>query len=541
MKFTGRRVARHAIAPDAITMFSHRLFRRKSLDQLAGETTQPHLQLKRVLGPVHLTFLGVGAIVGAGIFSTVGTAAAGGEGHLGAGPALVLSFIGVAVACAFAALCYSEFASMVPVSGSAYTYSYATLGELIAWIIGWDLILEYAVGNVAVAISWSDYFQSLLAGLGCRWPAWLGTDLRSALQGARDVAAAKAAALAHGVPFHLENVGDAALRGNHALTEAPHIFGIPIVFNLPAMLIVAVVTWVLVRGIRESAGFNAAMVVLKLIIILFFVVVGACYVKPENWRPFAPNGLAGISSAAGALFFAYIGFDAVSTAAEEARNPQRDMPIGIIASLIICTVVYVAVAVVLTGMVSWKVFADVADPLAEAFSARGLNWTAGLISFGAVFATTSVLVVFQIGQPRIFFSMARDGLLPAWAAKVHPKYRTPYLTTILTGVFVGGFAAVTNIAEAVDLCNIGTLFAFVLVAAGIMVLRRIEPDRARPFRTPFVPWVPLLAILTCGYLMAVQPKLTWIRFVVWLAIGLVIYFSYGIRRSRLNQAPGNDR
>jgi len=511
------------------------LFRTKPLDTLLGETEQPEQRLKRTLGPVHLTLLGVGAIIGAGIFSTIGTAAAGGAGHTGAGPALVLSFVLVAVACGFAALCYSEFAAMVPVSGSAYTYSYATLGELIAWIIGWDLILEYAVGNVAVAISWSDYFQSLLKGFDTPWPLWLGTDLRSAIQAAHKVAEAKS----QGVD--LGTLGDAVWRGHEALAQAPRILGVPIVFNLPAVLIVALITWVLVRGIRESAGFNSAMVLLKLGIIGVFIAVGAFYVKPANWTPFAPNGFTGISNAAASIFFAYIGFDAVSTAAEETRNPQRNMPIGIIASLIVCTVIYIAVALVLTGMVSWKQFSDVADPLARAFSLRGMNWTAGLISFGAVFATTSVLVVFQIGQPRIFFSMARDGLLPSWAARVHPKYRTPHITTILTGIFVAGFAAVTNIDEVVELCNIGTLFAFVLVAAGVLILRRTHPHRPRPFRTPFVPWVPLLAIFTCAYLMVEQPQKTWKRFVYWLAGGLVFYFLYGFRRSRLNQPAAATR
>ena len=508
-------------------MLTGKLFRRKSLDQLVGETTEPQRRLKRVLGPVHLTLLGVGAIVGAGIFSTVGIAAAGGGEHIGAGPALVVSFLLVAIACAFAALCYAEFAAMAPVSGSAYTYSYATLGELTAWIIGWDLILEYAVGNVAVAISWSDYFQSLLAVFHLHWPLWLGTDLRSALQGAHEVAAASAKGI------DPATLGSTVLRGSAALAAAPRFFGIALVFNLPAVLIVALITWVLVRGIRESAGFNAAMVLLKLAIIVFFIAAGAGYIQTANWRPFAPNGFAGISSAAASLFFAYIGFDAVSTAAEETRHPQRDLPIGILASLIICSIVYVAVGIVLTGMVNWKEFSGVADPLARAFSMRGMNWTAGVIAFGAVFATTSVLLVFQIGQPRIFFSMARDGLLPGWAAKVHPKYRTPHVTTILTGVFVAVFAAVTNIDEVVDLCNIGTLFAFILVAAGIMILRRLEPNRPRPFRTPWVPVVPILAILACGYLMVEQPRITWLRFVLWLLAGLVIYFLYGSKKSRL--------
>jgi len=518
-----------------------RLFRRKSLDQLVGETIEPQHQLKRALGPVQLTLLGVGAIIGAGIFSTVGTAAAGaaaeggGSGHLGAGPALVLSFVLVAVACGFAALCYAEFAAMVPVSGSAYTYAYATLGELIAWIIGWDLILEYAVGNVAVAISWSDYFQSLLAGFHLPWPLWLGTDYRSALQAAHQVAAAKASGV------DLSTLGETIAHGSQAWADAPRLAGVPIIFNLPAALIVALITWILVIGIRESAGFNSAMVLLKLGIIIFFVAAGAFYVKPANWTPFAPNGFAGISSAAAIIFFAYIGFDAVSTAAEETRNPPRDMPIGIIASLIVCTIIYIAVALVLTGMVKWDQFAGVADPLAKAFSARGMNWTAALISFGAVFATTSVLLVFQLGQPRIFFSMARDGLLPPWAAKVHPKYRTPHVTTILTGVLVAGFATVTNINEIVELCNIGTLFAFVLVAAWILILRRTDPNRGRPFRTPLVPWVPLAAIASCGYLMIELPLVTWKRFLYWLIVGLVIYFFYGFHRSRLAESSPSHR
>ena len=511
-------------------MLPKKLFRTKSLDRIVRDTVEPQHQLRRALGPLQLTFLGVGAIVGAGIFSTVGTAAAGDTAGRGAGPALILSFALVAVACGFAALCYSEFAAMVPVSGSAYTYSYATLGELVAWIIGWDLILEYAIGNVAVAISWSDYFQSLLQNVFHRsWPPWLGTDLRTAIQASH----AFADATAKGTVSALD---PSVLLHNQALTHAPRILGAPIIFNLPAVLIVAVITWILVRGIRESAGFNTAMVVLKLGIVAVFVVVGAFYVKPENWTPFAPNGVRGMSAGAASIFFAYIGFDAVSTGAEEARNPQRDMPIGIIASLILCTVLYIAVGAVLTGMVHWDKFSGVADPLAYAFSARGMNWTAGLISFGAIFATTSVLLVFQLGQPRIFFSMARDGLLPQWAARVHPKYRTPHVTTILTGIFVAAFAAISNIEEVVDLCNIGTLFAFVLVSAGIIVLRQTDPNRPRPFRTPLVPWVPILAIITCGYLMAVQPEMTWLRFVIWLAIGLVIYFCYGIHRSRLNDS-----
>ena len=489
-----------------------------------SESERPEQQLRRTLGPLQLTFLGIGAIVGAGIFSTVGTAAAGGAEHTGAGPALVVSFLMVAVACGFAALCYAEFASMVPVAGSAYTYAYATLGELTAWMIGWDLILEYAVGNVAVAISWSAYFQELLRGVGMTFPTWLGTVFRSALQAAKHLAEAQA------IHADVASLGASVLRDAQALADAPRLAGLPIIFNLPALLIVALITWILVRGFRESARFNSTFVVLKLAIIGFFLVLGAMYVKPENWTPFAPNGFAGISSAAAIIFFAYIGFDAVSTAAEEARHPQRDMPIAIIGSLVVCTFIYVAVAVVLTGMAKWDKLGT-AEPLASVFSMLGMNWTAGIISVGALLATTSVLVAFQLGQPRIFFSMARDGLLPPWAARIHPRFRTPHVTTIVTGVLVAAFSAVTNINEMVELTNIGTLFAFILVAIGIVVLRRADPNRSRPFRTPRVPWVPLGAVLSCGYLMIELPWITWIRFALWMAV-VGDLPAYGARRSR---------
>ncbi len=505
------------------------LFAVKSLDRLVGETRDPGHELKRTLGPVQLTALGIGAIIGAGIFSSVGSAAAGGAEHLGAGPAVALSFVLTAVACGFAALCYAEFAAMVPVAGSAYTYAYATLGELVAWIIGWDLILEYAIGNVAVAVSWSGYFQELLRGLGVGWPEWLGTDFRSAGQAARQLAELTAAG------GDVSTLSGVVQQAAQAFNTAPRIFGVPLILDAPAFLIVALVTWVLVRGISESAWLNSSMVALKLAIIAFFVIVGAFYVKPENWTPFAPNGFRGISSAAAIIFFAYIGFDAVSTAAEETRNPQRDMPIAMIASLVICTIIYLLVAVVLTGLLKWDQLGT-AEPLATAFSALGMHWAAGIISLGAVFATTSVLVVFQLGQPRIFFSMARDGLLPQWAAKVHPKYRTPYVTTILTGGVVATFATFLNINEVVELTNIGTLFAFVLVALGVVVLRHTNPDRHRPFRTPLVPWVPLGAALMCGYLMLQLPWVTWVRFVIWLAVGLLVYFLYGVRHSLLRNA-----
>lgn len=492
-----------------------------------ADTQDPFYRLKRTLGPVQLTALGIGAIVGAGIFSTVGSAAAGGAQHLGAGPALAVSFVLVAIACGFAALCYAEFAAMAPVAGSAYTYAYATLGELVAWIIGWDLILEYAVGNVAVAISWSAYFQELLRGFGITWPVWLGTDLRSAVQAAARVAEVTAAS------SDAAALGSSILRDAAAFGNAPRLVGIPIIFNLPAVLIVAGITWVLVMGIRESARFNTTMVVLKLAVVLFFLVIGAFYVKPANWTPFAPHGLKGIWSAAAIIFFAYIGFDAISTAAEEARNPQRDMPIGIIASLIVCTLLYVAVAVVLTGMADWKTLGT-AEPLASAFESLNLRWAPGVIAVGALLANTSVLIAFQLGQPRIFFSMARDGLLPSWAARVHPKYRTPHVTTILTGVFVAVFAGITNINEMVELTNIGTLFAFFLVGAGIIVLRITKPGWPRPFRTPLVPIVPLLAMLSSAFLMIALPVITWVRFLLWLGVGLIIYFLFGVHRSKLN-------
>lgn len=546
-----------------------RFFRVKPLNQSLSDSALPEQQLKRALGPVQLTALGVGGIIGAGIFSTAGTAAAGGGGHVGAGPALVLSFVLVAVPCGLAALCYAEFASLAPLAGSAYTYAYCTLGELVAWLIGWDLILEYAIGNVAVAISWSAYFQRLLHGLGWQWPLWLGTDYRSAIQGADQLAQActmvpwaaywqqllsglglepsvaltaqpawtaqlaQQLAAAHDGHSALGSLGPSVLQDAGALAQAPRLLGWPVIFNLPTLVIVAFITWLLVRGVRESAGFNTTIVAIKLAIIVFFLVLGACYVKPANWVPFAPNGFAGISSAAAIIFFAYIGFDAVSTAAEEARNPKRDMPIGIMASLLICTLVYIAVAIVLTGLSKWNQLGT-AEPLAFAFAALGMNWAAGVVSVGALLATTSVLMTFQLGQPRIFFAMARDGLLPPWAARVHARYRTPHVTTILTGVLVGGFAACTNINEMVELCNIGTLFAFILVAIGIVVLRKTDPERARPFRTPWVPWVPLGAVVSCGYLMMKLPPVTWRRFVYWMAAGLVIYLGYGIHHSRLN-------
>jgi basic amino acid/polyamine antiporter, APA family len=502
-----------------------RLFRRKPIGEARAEVgLDPQAMvepgLRRSLSAWQLTALGIGAIIGAGIFSGAGTAVAGGPNHLGAGPALVISYILVALACGFAALCYAEFAALIPQSGSAYTYAYATLGELVAWIIGWDLIIEYAVGNIAVAVSWAAYFQTLLRGFGLGFPEWLATDPRTALQAFSQVQADPSITAA------------STLEAARAWTSAPELFGLRVIFNLPAVLIVALITWVLVIGIRESARANSIMVVLKLVILLFFVAVGAFWVRPENWTPFAPNGWSGITAGAALIFFAYIGFDAVSTAAEEAENPQRDMPRAMIGALVVTSIIYVIVTLVMTGLIPWTQHGT-ADPLASAFVDRGYDWAAAIISIGAVVSMASVLLVFQLGQPRIFFSMARDGLLPGWAAKLHPKYRTPHVTTILTGVFVAFFAAFANINEVIELTNIGTLFAFVLVAIGVMVLRLREPDRHRPFRTPFVWFVAPAAVLSCFYLMIQLPGITWVRFAVWLAAGIVIYALYGYRKSRL--------
>ena len=490
------------------------LFRTKSLDALVHEGEEPIHQLKRALSAFDVVMLGIGAIIGAGIFATIGTAAAGDLSRPGAGPALMLSFVLTAIACGFAALCYAEFAAMVPISGSAYTYSYGTLGELVAWIIGWDLIIEYAVGNVAVAISWANYFKTFVAGFGIIIPDWMSIDYRTASK----------------IPGLLEN--------------APHLFGIPVVFNLPAFSIVALITIVLVIGIRESARLNTIMVLIKLVVLAIFVWIGFHYVRPANWTPFAPNGWAGIQAGAAIVFFAYIGFDAVSTVAEECKNPKRDLPIGIIGSLIVCTIIYILVAAVFTGIIPYKALIKTlatsqAEPLTLAIQYANIqNWgniLIGVIAFGSVIAHTAVLLVFQLGQPRIFFSMARDGLLPQSFAKVHSKFRTPHITTIVTGVVVGVCAMFTTIDEMVDLTNIGTLFAFILVCTGILILRKKEPDRPRSFKTPWVPLIPVLGIVACFYLVFGLPWITWVRFAVWLLIGMVIYFSYGYKKSRIRQ------
>jgi APA family basic amino acid/polyamine antiporter len=514
------------------------LFKTKSPEHLMAEAAAPERLMKRSLSALDLTALGIGAIIGSGIFVLTGTAAAGEQvqtasafktpvinliqswlmhaplvlGRPGAGPAVILSFVLAGVACAFAALCYAELASMIPVSGSAYTYSYATLGEIIAWIIGWDLILEYAVGNMAVAVGWSGYFRSLIDNLfGLKLPLWLSAD--------------------PGTAAHvLTSPADAA---QYSSTTLPLIFGHAISINLPAFLIVAVVTVLLIYGIRESATTNTTMVIVKTAVVVFFIAFGSFYLHPTNWHPFMPTGFSGVMGGAAIVFFAFIGFDAVSTCAEETRNPQRDMPIGIIASLIICTILYVLVSGVATGIKHYTEFLGDAAPIASAISVTHQPWAAALISAGALAGMTSVLLVFQLGQPRIFMAMARDGLLPQFFARIHPRFRTPHVTTILTGIVVGGVAMVKDIGELADLTNIGTLFAFILVCLGVIMLRRTAPERHRPFRVSFVPWFPIVGVILCFVLMLCLPVLTWIRFVVWLLIGLVIYFLYSVRHSKL--------
>ncbi len=484
------------------------LFARKPI-----ATADEHSGMRRVLGAGDLVMLAIGAVIGAGIFASLGTAAAGetlADGTVvryGAGPALVVSFVLLGLVCGLAALCYAELASMIPAAGSAYAYSYATLGEIIAWIIGWDLILEYAVGNVAVAIAWGHYFDSLLSGFGVDMPRWLVYGYFQAIKST-----------------------DPAITG--LVDTAPQLFGIPVIINLPAFLIVAAITWLLVLGARESTRVNAVMVVIKLAVLALFVIVGAMHIDPDNYRPFAPNGWRGIHQGAAIVFFAYIGFDAISTAAEETKNPQRNLPIGILAGLGVCTLIYVIVGAVATGLVPYMELKS-ADPLAKALEVAGLQTVSWIVAAGAVVSMAAVLLVFQYGQPRIFYAMARDGLLPPFAAKLHPKYRTPHVTTILTGVLVAVGAAVADDAATYDLTNIGTLAAFMLVCIGVLALRIREPNRPRPFRVPFVWPVALGGAAACLYVMQGLPASAWIAFGIWLLIGLALYFAYGVRHSVL--------
>lgn len=477
------------------------LFIRKTLDQLNEQADSQHNELRRHLGPVNLTLLGIGCVIGAGIFVLTGTAAA-----LHAGPAIALSFIISAFGCLLAGLCYAEFASMIPVSGSAYTYGYATMGEFIAWIIGWDLILEYLFGSATVAVGWSGYVSSLLADLGLKLPDAICQS-----------------------PF----IYDA--QGWHA-TGA--------ILNFPAVFVVALMTTLLVIGIKESAKFNNIIVMIKVIVILLFIGFGISYINTHNWTPFIPQntgtfgefGWSGLLTGAGVVFFAYIGFDAVSTTSQEAINPKRDMPIGILASLVVCTILYIAVSLTLTGIVNYKDL-NVPAPIALAIdtAGNGLAWLRPIIKIGAIAGLSSVVLVLLLGQSRVFFSMASDGLLWKSFAKVHPKFKTPYITTIVTGCFAAFFAGLFPIGLLGELVSIGTLLAFVIVCIGIIILRKTEPDAPRSFKTPWVPVVPILGAIVCFAQMASLPKDTWIRLFAWMAIGFVIYFTYSRKHSKTRQ------
>lgn len=462
-----------------------RLFRTKSIEQILADSNHPDHRLKKTLTAWDLTMLGIGAIIGTGIFVLIGTAIVGDAHRPGAGPGIILSFVLSGITCALAALCYAEFSTMIPAAGSAYTYSYATLGEFLAWLTGWNLILEYGVACVVVAIGWSGYFNNILKTIGIELPLWA--------------------------------------------TQGPHVGGVA---NFPAAIIVLLVTIILVIGVKESAQATGLIVAVKLAAILLFLAVGSSSVEPANWTPFMPYGFEGVGAAAAIVFFAYIGFDAVSTTAEEARNPQRDLPIGIIASLAVCTVLYVAVAAVLTGMVPYTKI-DIHAPVAEAMRMAGFKWGAAIVAAGALAGITSVLIVMMIGQIRVFFAMSRDRLLGPWLAKVHPRFGTPHRATILTGVAIAIMAALVPIGEAADMTNIGTLFAFTLVCGGVIVLRRVRPELHRPFRVPFMPVIPILAMAACLGLMTFLPLVTWIRFVVWTIVGIAVYFGYSVKHSRL--------
>jgi APA family basic amino acid/polyamine antiporter len=556
------------------------LFRKKSIatilrDAEAGQSDGHGTGLKKVLGVKDLTALGIAAVIGAGIFSSIGKAASDG------GPGVVFLYIFTAIACGFAALCYAEFASTVPVSGSAYTYSYVTFGEIFAWIIGWDLLMEYAIGNIAVAISWSDYFTTLMDKAGFHIADWLTMDHVTANTGFNTVTEALAKGTA------LTDMDAKVLSQYAAWTNAPTLFGLRLIMDLPAFMIVALITYVVFVGIKESRTASNLMVGLKLLVIFFVIVLGAYYVNPDNWSPFMPTGISGILKGVSAVFFAYIGFDAISTTAEECKDPQRDLPKGMIYSLIICTVLYVVLALVLTGMVPYTSL-NVGDPLAMVFDAKGLKFISGIIAVSAIIATASVLLVFQLGQPRIWMSMSRDGLLPKIFSRIHPRYGTPSFSTILTGVLVAVPALFLNLDVVLALTSIGTLFAFVLVCAGILVLHNRPDKPASKFKVPYVSgqyivpamfiiaviltatqvpdhfsncftkegfpmalfWIiaaivavlsflkkfsliPVLGLTSCLYLMAQESHSNWYRFLVWLSIGLIVYFSYSRKNSKL--------
>jgi len=504
------------------------LWSTKSIPLLQAEAAQEGQgTLKRALGAMNLTMLGIGAIIGAGIFVLTGTAAA-----QYAGPAITLSFVVAGFGCLFAGLCYAEFAAMIPIAGSAYTYGYATLGEFIAWIIGWDLILEYLFGAATVAVGWSGYFYEFLASFGVHLPATLSTSPFQ-VEGTHTL-----------VPSQLcvDPAGALVSLADGVACAAPNTLVHGIV-NLPAMILVFLMTVLLVLGIKESARFNNIIVVVKMAIVLAVIAFGFAYINADNWAPFIPQntgtfgqfGYSGIIRGAGVVFFAYIGFDAVSTAAQEAKNPQRDLPIGILASLAICTVLYILMALVMTGLAPYSEL-NVPHPVFVAINkVPQLGWLGSLINIGAIAGLASVVLVMLMAQPRIFYAMSRDGLLPPVFGKIHSRFQTPWLTTIVTGVVCAFVAGIFPIGLLGELVSIGTLLAFVIVCAGVLVLRYKRPNIARPFRTPFVPVVPILGILICGYMMAGLPADTWIRLLVWLGLGLAIYFLYGIRHSKIGR------
>ncbi len=522
------------------------LFAKKSMQVLLAQAQEEGSDtLERSLGVVSLTALGIGAVIGAGIFVLSGI------GAHSAGPALMLAFVLSGLGCAFAGLCYAEFAAMIPLAGSAYTYAYATLGELFAWIIGWDLTLEYAMGASTVSSGWSNNFVEFLAIFGLKFPLWMAYDhwtgLRTAItsvsrdsvhqahpelvQGSREFSAALLSMVQHPTP---ELTAKA-----HALLNAPRIFGVEIGFNLPAFLIALVITTILVVGIKESAKFNSGIVVMKLAVVLFVLGLGSHYVNRANWgsdwHSFAPFGMGGIGLAAGLVFFSYIGFDAVSTTAQEAKNPQRDLPIGIICSLLICTLLYIGIAAVLTGMVPWQ-SVNIEAPIVRAFLDYQVGWAANIVTIGSIAGLTSVMLVMLLGQSRVLYAMAHDGLLPKkFFGDIHPRFRTPWKGTILAGLLAAVVGSVTPIDDIGKMVNIGTLLAFVIVCIAILVLRRTDPDRPRPFRTPLVPVVPALGIVFNGYMMYTLGKWNWIRLIVWLLIGLVVYFSYSRHHSEVRK------
>src|SRR5215475_8294326 len=520
------------------------LFAKKPMSLLLAEAQdQGGHSLKRALGPFQLTALGVGAVIGAGIFVLSGLGA-----HY-AGPGLMLSFVLSGLGCAFAALCYAEFAAMIPLAGSAYTYAYATLGELFAWIIGWDLTLEYAMGASTVSSGWSNHFIELLDIFHLKMPLWLAYDHWTAIHTAekmvaRQMAQAADPSLAPGTQAFLDKVtaivsahSPELVQRAHDLVNAPKIFGVEIGFNLPAFVIALVITAVLAVGIRESARFNATIVVIKVSVVLFVLALGSKFISTANWgtdwHSFAPYGFSGIGAGAAYIFFAYIGFDAVSTTAQEAKNPQRDLPIGIISSLLVCTLLYIGVAGVLTGMVRWQ-DVNIEAPIARAFLDRGLTTASHIITVGALAGLTSVMLVMLLGQTRVLYSMANDGLLPKkFFAAIHPKFRTPYKNTIAVGLLAAIVGSVTPIDDIGKMVNIGTLLAFVIVCIAVTILRIKNPGQERPFRTPLVPFVPILGIMFNGYMMYKLGWVNWARLIIWLALGMVVYFSYSAKHSRV--------